>query len=143
MLHSMKSKTIILSIHPCHIEKIFSGEKIYEFRKIIPSDIQNIVVYATSPIKKIVAVLEVDKVLTDTPESIWKQTNKHSGITKDFFMSYFSGKEKANPIIAGTFGANQKVWHEKPISDAHGIIDTDLARDNLENDIPFADLQDL
>ena len=54
-----------------------------------------------------------------------------------------SGKEKANPIIAGTTGASQKVWHEKPISKAHGIIDTDLARDNLENDIPFADLQDL
>ena len=55
-----------------------------------------------------------------------------------------SGKIKANPIIAGTVGANQKVWHsERPISDAHGIIDTDLARDNLENDIPFADLQDL
>lgn len=54
-----------------------------------------------------------------------------------------SGKEKANPIISGTTGANQKVWHEKPISKAHGIIDTDLARDNLENDIPFADLQDL
>lgn len=54
-----------------------------------------------------------------------------------------SGKEKANPIIAGTTGAYQKVWHEKPISKAHGIIDTDLARDNLENDIPFADLQDL
>ena len=41
-----------------------------------------------------------------------------------------SGKEKANPIIAGTTGASQKVWHEKPISKAHGIIDTDLARDN-------------
>ena len=54
-----------------------------------------------------------------------------------------SGKEKVNPIIAGTPGANQKVWHEKPISKAHGIIDTDLARDNLENDIPFADLQNL
>ena len=54
-----------------------------------------------------------------------------------------SGKEKANPIIAGTTGENQKVWHEKPISKTHGIIDTDLARDNLENDIPFADLQDL
>lgn len=49
----MKSKTIILSIHPCYIEKIFSGEKLYEFRKIISSDIQNIVVYATSPIKKL------------------------------------------------------------------------------------------
>ena len=54
-----------------------------------------------------------------------------------------SGKEKANPIIAGTMGADQKVWHEKPISKAYREIDTDLARDNLENDIPFADLQDL
>ena len=54
-----------------------------------------------------------------------------------------SGKEKAASIIAGTAGASQKVWHEKPISKAHGIIDTDLARDNLENNIPFADLQDL
>ena len=55
-----------------------------------------------------------------------------------------TGKEKARPIVAGTVGANQKVWHEeRPISEAHGIIDTDLARDNLENDIPFADLQDL
>lgn len=55
-----------------------------------------------------------------------------------------TGKEKAKPIIAGTFGTELKVWHEKPIpSDAYGIIDTDLARDNLENDIPYADLQDL
>ena len=54
-----------------------------------------------------------------------------------------SGKKKANPIIAETSGAELKVWHEKPIPDAHGIIDNDLARDNLENDIPFADLQDL
>lgn len=54
-----------------------------------------------------------------------------------------SGKKKANPIIAGTMGAQQKVWHEKPIPKSHGIIDNDLARDNLENDIPYADLQDL
>ena len=54
-----------------------------------------------------------------------------------------SGKKKADPIIAGTFGASLKVWHEKPISDAHGIIDNDLALDNLENNIPYADLQDL
>ena len=109
----MKSKTIILSIHPCYIEKIFSGEKLYEFRKIIPSDIQNIVVYATSPIKKIVAIIEVDRVLTDTPESIWKQTCKHSGITKEFFMSYFRGKEKANAIKIKRF---IKLKEPKPLS---------------------------
>ena len=54
-----------------------------------------------------------------------------------------SGKEKAKPIVAGTFGAELKVYHEKPISKAYGQIDNDLARDNLENDIPLADLQDL
>ena len=54
-----------------------------------------------------------------------------------------SGKAKANPIIAGTMGAELKVWHEKPISGAYRAIDTDLARDNLENDSPLADLQDL
>ena len=54
-----------------------------------------------------------------------------------------TGKQKANPTVAQTMGAQLKVWHETPISQAHGIVDNDLARDNLENDIPFADLQDL
>ena len=55
-----------------------------------------------------------------------------------------SGKKKANPIISGTNGAEQKVYHtEKPISKAYPVLDTDLARDNLENDIPAADLNDI
>lgn len=54
-----------------------------------------------------------------------------------------TGKKKAKPIIVETGGAELKVWHEPPIPKAHGIIDNDLARDNLEKNIPFADLQDL
>ena len=55
-----------------------------------------------------------------------------------------SGKEKANPIIAGTSGAEQKVYHtENPISKAYRVMDSDLARDNVENDIPAADLEDI
>ncbi|MBQ6336059.1 MAG: hypothetical protein IJI50_02385 [Ruminococcus sp.] len=59
------------------------------------------------------------------------------------------GKEHVNPIIAGTEASSLKVYHttpyahEKPISEAYKEIDTDLGRDNLENDIPDADLQDL
>lgn len=52
-------------------------------------------------------------------------------------------KKKANPIIAGTMGAELKVWHEKPMPQAYRVLDTDLARDNIENDMTFADLQDL
>ena len=54
-----------------------------------------------------------------------------------------TGKKKANPIIAETSGAELKVWHEKPIPDAYGIIDNDLAQENLEQDLPMADLQDI
>ena len=54
-----------------------------------------------------------------------------------------SGEKKANPIIAETMGAEQKVWHEKPISGAYRALDNDLATDNLENDMTTADLQDL
>ena len=32
---------------------------------------------------------------------------------------------------------------ERPISSAHGVIDNDLARDNLENDLTAADEQDV
>lgn len=61
------------------------------------------------------------------------------------------GKTRANPIIAGTEGADMKVYHtkpfsedkEKPISDVYPVIDTDLARDNVENDLTAADIQDL
>lgn len=53
-------------------------------------------------------------------------------------------KKKANPIVPGTFGPSMMVYHERPIpADAYPEIDTDLARDNLENDIPAADLEDL
>ncbi len=53
------------------------------------------------------------------------------------------GKKKAAPIIAGTGGPRMKVFHEKPIPGVYSTIDTDLARDNLENNIPAADLEDL
>lgn len=54
-----------------------------------------------------------------------------------------TGKTKAIPIIAKTMGAQQKVWHEKPVSKAYPALDNDLATDNLENDLTMADLQDL
>ena len=59
------------------------------------------------------------------------------------------GNVPANPIIAGTHAPVLKVYHstphkgKKPIPPVYSTIDTDLARDNLENDLTAADLQDL
>ena len=86
----MESKTIILSIHPNHIDKILSGEKRYEYRKRIPLDINYLIVYATAPTKKIVALIEVDMVMKDTPQNIWDVTQNESGVSYEFFMNYFN-----------------------------------------------------
>lgn len=94
----MKAETIILSIHPIHIEKILSGEKLYEFRKRIPLEIRYIVVYATAPIKKIVAFIEIDKIIKDTPEIVWDKTKKHAGISEDYFLRYFKDKQVAYAV---------------------------------------------
>lgn len=94
----MKSKTIILSINPQYVEKILSGEKHYEYRKKVPLDINQFLVYATAPIKKIVAIIEVDKVLNNTPKSIWNQTKKQSGVSHDFFVNYFKNTSNAYAI---------------------------------------------
>ena len=58
-----------------------------------------------------------------------------------------SGKEKANPLIAGTHG---KVYHSVPhaeytVPPVFSAIDNDLAVENLTNDFDMtaADLQDL
>ena len=94
----MKSKTILLSIHPCHVEKILSGEKLYEYRKNIPNDIRYVIIYATVPVKKIVALVEVESVLKGSPQEIWENTKCNSGISEDYFMSYFSHKDNAYAI---------------------------------------------
>lgn len=68
---------------------------------------------------------------------------KNEGFVPQIQGKARTGKKKANPIVAGTMGAEQKVWHEPPVTDVHRPYDNDLATDNLEKNIPFADLQDL
>ena len=54
-------------------------------------------------------------------------------------------KDVVEPIIASVAEEKRKTVHTKrPIpAEAYPVIDTDLGRDNVENDIPAADLEDL
>lgn len=98
---------VLLSIKPEFVQKIFSGEKKYEFRKILfkRKGITTVVVYSTMPIGQIVGEFEIEEILNDSPNVIWKKTKKYSGIDDDFFNSYYKGKSRAvaikikNPIL--------------------------------------------
>ena len=84
----MKSDTIIISIHPAFVEKILSGEKKYEYRKRFPEGVRYMLVYTTSPVKMITALIEIESVLVGSPNDVWRKTKKYAGVTKRFFDAY-------------------------------------------------------
>ncbi len=87
---------VILSIKPEFVEKIFSGEKQYEYRKILfKQKVDTIYIYASRPVSKIVGEFKIDDIVYDTPENIWELTKLQSGVTKKFFDKYYKGKDKA------------------------------------------------
>ena len=91
-----KMKNIIISINPEHVQNILNGSKKFEYRtKAAKSDVEKIIIYETTPIKRIVAEAEIVEVLMMEPEKLWDKTKDQSGITKKFFDSYFSGREVA------------------------------------------------
>lgn len=91
---------VLLSIKPEFVKKIFSGEKRYEFRKVIfkNKDIKTVVIYASSPVSKIVGEFTIGTIIKDSPETIWELTKDYAGITEDFFKRYFKDKNKACAI---------------------------------------------
>ena len=87
---------VILSIKPEFVEKIFSGEKQYEYRKILfKQKVDTVYIYASRPISKIVGEFKIEEIICDSPENIWKQTKRQSGVSKKFFDKYYKGKDKA------------------------------------------------
>ena len=99
----MMGKTVLISIHPEHVANILDGRKIFEYRKVIPSqDISYLVLYSTAPVMKIVAVAEVLDCIVGSPTQVWNATAFGSGITRQVFRKYFSGKRSAKAFSIGT-----------------------------------------
>lgn len=95
---------VLLSIKPEFAEKIFNGTKKYEFRKSIfkRQGIRKIVVYASSPVKKVIGEFLVEGILSDTVDQIWRKTHQGAGITKKFYESYYENRNRAYAIKVGS-----------------------------------------
>ncbi len=91
---------VLLSIKPEYAEKIFSGQKKFEFRKIGFKNrlVKTVVVYATMPVGKIIGEFKIKEIHKDLPNTIWEKTKHYSGIDEIFFNEYFRGKEYAIAI---------------------------------------------
>ncbi len=61
---------VLLSVKPKYAEKIVEGTKKYEFRRSIfkRNDIEKVYIYSSSPVSKIIASFQIEKILKDSPE---------------------------------------------------------------------------
>lgn len=89
-------RNIIISINPEHVANIINGTKKFEYRtKAAKCDIGKIIIYETTPVKKVVAEAEIIDVLMMSPDELWAETKDASGITKQYYDSYFKNRNVA------------------------------------------------
>ncbi len=98
---------VLLSIKPEYANKIFSGEKKFEFRRRVFKnlEVQTVVVYSTMPVGQIIGEFSIKHIHQDSPKMIWDKTRKFSGVDESFFNDYYDGRDLAfaievdNPIL--------------------------------------------
>ncbi len=91
---------VLLSVKPEFAAKIFNGTKTFEFRRSLFKNkkVKTVVVYASSPVQKVIGEFEIDSIINADLEQLWKKTRKGAGITEDYFYSYFTNKEQGFAI---------------------------------------------
>jgi len=92
-------KRVLLSIHPEFADAIFDGRKRYEFRRVLfKEDVDEVVVYATMPVARVIGRFKIADIHEDEPKALWAKTKAVAGVTKEKFDSYFKDRTKAFAI---------------------------------------------
>lgn len=88
--------SVLLSIKPQFAEAIFAGTKRFEFRRAIfrNREVSRVIVYASSPVCKVLGEFEISEVLEMTVNDLWANTSNWAGIEKSYFKDYFRGKQR-------------------------------------------------
>jgi predicted transcriptional regulator len=96
----MESRAALISIHPEHVERIFSGAKKLEFRRRWTSrSVETLFIYATAPVQRIIGFAKIVRVTQGTPTQLWRlRRGIEGGITKRKLFTYLNGSRKAVAI---------------------------------------------
>lgn len=96
-------RAVLLSIKPKYADLILAGSKRVEFRRSwAAQDVSMIVLYSSSPIQKIVGVVEVKGTVVASPTSLWKTcVEKGGGLTRQELRGYFVGKSQGIAVLLG------------------------------------------
>ena len=94
-----RSTTVLMSIHPRFVEAILTGAKCVEFRKrTLPDDTTHVLMYATSPVQRVMGQFEVSAQFSDVPASIWRRLRRFGDVTTEEFFGYYTDSSSAVAI---------------------------------------------
>lgn len=93
---------IVLPIKEEYAHGILVGDKLYEYRRRIPSrPVSQIVIYETAPMSRVVGTVDVCGVLEGDPGDLYEMTSYGAGISREDYDEYFRGCEKAYAFELG------------------------------------------
>lgn len=95
---------ILISIMPEFAKKIFAGVKKIELRKRRPKFLRpkdHALVYASAPLQAIVGEIEIEDIMEGPPQEIWAKYSEASGVSKEFFDSYYQDHSTAAGLLIG------------------------------------------
>ena len=93
-------RVLFLSLRPAYADLILSGEKTVELRRHRPRTLPGtlILVYASSPARRVVGTCIIDHIGIDTPLEIWRLYGPSTGLDHERFADYFNGIEQGVAI---------------------------------------------
>jgi len=96
-----------------------TGEKKVEFRKVrFRNEVSHVVVYASSPVQKILGYFEVAYMDEGSPKELWSRYSAVAGMFQDEFEAYYASATRGiaigignicalrNPVPLRTLGAS-------------------------------------
>lgn len=105
-------RAVLLSVKPRFAEQIVAGTKRVEFRRSWAAEQVGLaVIYSSSPIQRLVGIVDVDGTVFASPSSVWTKCRERGpGLERRELMEYFAGKVQAYGVLLG-----KVTLPEKPI----------------------------
>lgn len=92
----------LLSVSPVYADRILSGMKQVEFRRSIFRDtVTHVVLYATSPVQRVVGFFEVNGIDEGPPSELWRRYQTTGSVNEEYFWAYYKGLARGYAIRVG------------------------------------------
>jgi Uncharacterized conserved protein len=90
-------KYLFIAVKPEYANKLISGQKDIELRKMRPHVQQGdyVIIYASAPIKAVIGFGKIKQIIECNPKSLWERYSDRLGINKQSYFSYYDGYHKA------------------------------------------------